>query len=144
MTITKAQALEALDNLDDFARMTVGVDAHGPRETLKRFIEEQAAPPAAQAEPSAVARVVKWLRSLPEKPRDHPYWTNGSFVNDCADAAEVIAAAPTPAAQAEPAGPGDMAVYQAMADRYAALAARGAQADAWISVEDRLPEGGAA
>ena len=34
-----------------------------------------------------------------------------------------------PAAQSEPAGPGDMAVYQAMADRYAALAARGAQAE---------------
>ena len=59
----------------------------------------RAAPPAAQAEPAAVARVVNWLRSLPERPRDHPYWTNG-FIADCADAADVIAAAPTPAAQA--------------------------------------------
>ena len=36
---TKAQALAALDDMDDYARMTVGVDAVGPRETLRRFIE---------------------------------------------------------------------------------------------------------
>lgn len=40
-TITKAQALEALDSLDDYARMETGVDAHGPRETLRKFIEQQ-------------------------------------------------------------------------------------------------------
>lgn len=39
-TITKAQALEALDDLDDYARMETGVDAHGPRETLRQFIEQ--------------------------------------------------------------------------------------------------------
>ena len=123
-----------------------------------------AAPPAAQAEPAAVARVVKWLRSLPEKPRDHPYWTNGFFANDCTDAAEVIAAAPTPAARAGDALPprsvlpmqvlaalneamggnewqGDASPHelavpasQAIAE-LAALAARGAQGQ---------PEGGAA
>lgn len=36
---TKAEALEALDDLDDFARMNVGVDAIGARETLRQFIE---------------------------------------------------------------------------------------------------------
>lgn len=38
-TITKEQALEALDNMDDYARMTVGVDAVGPRNTLRAYIE---------------------------------------------------------------------------------------------------------
>ena len=38
--ITPAQALEALDSMDDYARMEVGVDAMGPRETLRKFIEQ--------------------------------------------------------------------------------------------------------
>lgn len=33
-----AQAKEALDNLDDYARMDVGVDAMGPRGVLEKFI----------------------------------------------------------------------------------------------------------
>lgn len=33
-----ADAREALDSMDDFARMDVGVDAHGPRGVLERFI----------------------------------------------------------------------------------------------------------
>ena len=33
-------AREALDSMDDFARMNVGVDAHGPRGVLKRLIED--------------------------------------------------------------------------------------------------------
>ena len=33
-----ADAREALDSMDDFARMDVGVDAHGPRGVLDRFI----------------------------------------------------------------------------------------------------------
>lgn len=41
--ITPTQALEALDAMDDFARMEVGVDAHGPRETLRKFIEQASA-----------------------------------------------------------------------------------------------------
>jgi hypothetical protein len=73
---TLAQALEALDDMDDYARMTLGVDAFGPREVLRRFIES-AALPAAQPEP--VAEVLswtsgsywrnyklKWLRDVPE------------------------------------------------------------------------------
>lgn len=36
---TKAQALKALDDMDYYARMTLGVDAVGPRETPRRFIE---------------------------------------------------------------------------------------------------------
>lgn len=43
--ITKKQALEALDNLDDYARMEIGVDAVGPRTVLERFIlQAQRAP----------------------------------------------------------------------------------------------------
>lgn len=36
------QAREALDSLDDYARMDAGVDAYGPRGILERFIEQQA------------------------------------------------------------------------------------------------------
>lgn len=36
--ITKKEALEALDSMDDYARMEVGVDAMGPRTVLERFI----------------------------------------------------------------------------------------------------------
>lgn len=42
MKITIEQAKTALDNLDDYARMDVGVNAMGPRGVLKRFIEEAA------------------------------------------------------------------------------------------------------
>lgn len=40
--ITKQQALEALDNLDDYARMDVGVDAIGSRRVLREYIEQSA------------------------------------------------------------------------------------------------------
>lgn len=40
--ITAEKALELLDDLDDYARMTVGVDASGPREGLKKFIQAHA------------------------------------------------------------------------------------------------------
>lgn len=39
--VTKAQAATALDELDDCARMGTGVDAHGPRGVLERFISQQ-------------------------------------------------------------------------------------------------------
>lgn len=38
--ITRERALEALDSLDDYAKMGAGVDAHGPIGVLKRFIEQ--------------------------------------------------------------------------------------------------------
>lgn len=40
--VTREQALDALEDMDDFARMTAGVDAMGPRETLRQFINERA------------------------------------------------------------------------------------------------------
>ncbi len=40
--VTVAEAAEALDSLDDYARM-YGVDAIGPRETLEKFIAQQKA-----------------------------------------------------------------------------------------------------
>ena len=104
---TEALALEHAERITDTPNGTRRYTfADSGQRSLHSFVAalaQQAAPPAAQAEPAAVARVVNWLRSLPERPRDHPYWTNG-FIADCADAADVIAAAPTPAAQAEPTG----------------------------------------
>lgn len=38
--VSPAQAAEALDSLDDCARMDLGVDAHGPRAVLERFIAQ--------------------------------------------------------------------------------------------------------
>lgn len=40
--ITVEQALEAIDNLDDYARMNVGVDAVGPRGVLVSFCSQSA------------------------------------------------------------------------------------------------------
>ena len=40
--ITIEQALEAIDNLDDYARMDTGVDAVGPRELLVSFVSQSA------------------------------------------------------------------------------------------------------
>lgn len=53
LPITKAQALEALDNLDDFARMETGIYAHGPTETLRKYIEQQSQTPQLEAPISA-------------------------------------------------------------------------------------------
>lgn len=39
--VTIEQAREALDDMDDYARMDAGVDAKGPREVLERFIAER-------------------------------------------------------------------------------------------------------
>lgn len=38
--VSPNQAAEALDSLDDCARMNLGVDAHGPRSVLERFIAQ--------------------------------------------------------------------------------------------------------
>ena len=38
--VTWQQAADAIESLDDCARMTIGVDASGPRETLYRFLEQ--------------------------------------------------------------------------------------------------------
>lgn len=45
-----AKAREALDNMDDYARMTVGVDAIGPRGVLEKLLDELEA--ALKAEPT--------------------------------------------------------------------------------------------
>lgn len=39
--VTKEQALQALDDLDDYVRTETGVDAFGPRECLRLFIDQQ-------------------------------------------------------------------------------------------------------
>jgi hypothetical protein len=53
-TPSKQQALEALDSMDDFARMTLGVDAAGPREVLRRYIESTAAEKSPSPGPAGV------------------------------------------------------------------------------------------
>ncbi len=53
--VSKATALEALDSLDDYARMQTGVDAFGPRTALQRFIEQVPGPaPHSAAEVQAL------------------------------------------------------------------------------------------
>lgn len=42
-TVSAAQAAEALDSLDDCARMGLSVDAHGPRGVLERYIAQNVA-----------------------------------------------------------------------------------------------------
>lgn len=60
--ITKEKALVALNDMDDYARMTLGVDAHGPRETLRRFIEQSGSneAPVATIEGSYNERHFRW------------------------------------------------------------------------------------
>lgn len=41
--VSADQAAEALDSLDDYARMDLGVDAAGPRGVLERFIAQACA-----------------------------------------------------------------------------------------------------
>jgi len=41
--VSHEAAAEALNSLDDYARMGTGVDAHGPRGMLERYIAQQAA-----------------------------------------------------------------------------------------------------
>lgn len=38
--VTTEEALEALENMDDYARMNVGVNPFGPYDVLKKFIEQ--------------------------------------------------------------------------------------------------------
>lgn len=51
--VTDAQAADAIESLDDYARMMVGVDPAGPRETLYRYLEQTK---LAQAEAERTAR----------------------------------------------------------------------------------------
>ena len=64
-------------------------------EAMRAALAQQAATPT--GDDQALQRVGRWLDGLPEKPCDHPYWTNGMFANDCRDAAEVARQAATPA-----------------------------------------------
>ena len=38
--VSMEEAIEALDDMDDYARMETGVNAYGPRGTLTAFIEQ--------------------------------------------------------------------------------------------------------
>jgi hypothetical protein len=53
--VTWQQAADAIDNLDDYARMMVGVDPSGPRETLYRFLEQAKAALASKVQPKGTA-----------------------------------------------------------------------------------------
>lgn len=57
-----ADAREALDSMDDFARMEVGVDARGPRGVLDRFIAAaEALARRVEGAPTTQAIVAGWL-----------------------------------------------------------------------------------
>jgi hypothetical protein len=66
--ITWQEAADAIENLDDCARMTIGINASGPRELLYRYLEQvkhDAAPTAEKAERPAVdARCPHGIRSI--------------------------------------------------------------------------------
>ncbi|KWA83745.1 hypothetical protein WL29_20485 [Burkholderia ubonensis] len=75
--ITKDAAREALDSMDDFARMTTSVDASGPRGVLERFIAQ--AMPVTEANLQAlnrerevvlhpVSQVEAWAEDLRNEP----------------------------------------------------------------------------
>ncbi|MDR7331728.1 hypothetical protein [Roseateles asaccharophilus] len=58
--VTDAQAAEAIESLDDCARMTIGVDASGPREVLYRYIEQHRAQAAELERLRAQNQQVAW------------------------------------------------------------------------------------
>jgi len=75
LAVTREQALEALESLDDFARMNVSVDPVGPRETLRRFIESAALAQQEAAEPVGFhdkdqPEGIAWCPGYPDKLRD--------------------------------------------------------------------------
>lgn len=57
--VTWQQAADAIENLDDYARMMVGVDPSGPRETLYRFLEQAKAALASKVQPKGTTAMVK-------------------------------------------------------------------------------------
>lgn len=70
--ITVEQALEAIDNLDDYARMETGVDPIGPRECLISFVSqyeqlrsENGQLKAELAEAKEDADIFQWLQDNP-------------------------------------------------------------------------------
>lgn len=58
--VTWQQAADAIEDLDDFANMTIGVDASGARETLYRFLEQTKAAMAPKAQPKG-AEPAGWV-----------------------------------------------------------------------------------
>jgi hypothetical protein len=64
---TKAEALAALDSLDDYARMSVGVDAYGSRRILRSFIE-------GAAEQTPVAKFRCWTEPSSVKPEGRQFY----------------------------------------------------------------------
>lgn len=86
--ITKDAAREALDSMDDFARMATGVDASGPRRLLERFIAQ--ASPITEADLQAfyrerelvlhpVSQVETWAEDL--RSESQPGALNGALVS---------------------------------------------------------------
>lgn len=67
--VTTEQALEALDDMDDYAKMDIGVDPIGPRETLRKFILAAAPQGEAQAgeTPRTDAQLVRDVTRLSQE-----------------------------------------------------------------------------
>lgn len=56
--VTHTEAAEALDSLDDLARMDAGVDPVGPRGVLERYITQQGS-----LNPRAAMRATAWANA---------------------------------------------------------------------------------
>jgi hypothetical protein len=70
--VSHEDAAKALDSLDDYARMGTGVDAHGPRGMLERYIAQQAAtlrqaPRTGRGDGSARDSSVEWIHREPRR-----------------------------------------------------------------------------
>ena len=63
--ITEKQALETIDNLDDYARMEIGVDPIGPREALEQFVKQYEQLRAENEALRKDAERYRWLRDSP-------------------------------------------------------------------------------
>lgn len=96
-------AREALDNMDDYARMNTGVDAIGPRSVLERFISEAecTTAPVSLTDEQIIQRVESHINTDPDcfdlQDGDSAYWIKQSEMVKFARA--LLAAAPAPIQQ---------------------------------------------
>lgn len=86
--VTWQQAADAIEDLDDFARMMVGVDPTGPRETLYRFLEQAKAALTSKAQPKGIMPGREWLEGMVDVWRVNAAESSGDVADafrTCAD-----------------------------------------------------------
>ena len=72
--VSREQAREALDALDDYAKMSISVDPIGPRKVLERFIAEST---AVETVPEKRTIVIDVAESAPYRSNIWPRPNNG-------------------------------------------------------------------